>query len=68
MTGIMTIIGLISATSTHKRDIKMGITTKQSWIGAQFWVSPVKVQKNAKGHCTDWRQKAIVSNNYFKPF
>lgn len=45
MTGIMTIIGLLSATSTHKGDIKMDTTAKEAWIDAQFWVLPAKVQK-----------------------
>lgn len=45
MTGIMPIVGLLSATSTHKGDIKMGTTAKQAWIGAQFWVLSAKVQE-----------------------
>lgn len=63
MTGIMTIIGLLSAPATHKRDVKMGTAAKQVWMGAQFWLSPAKVKKNAVGICIDWRQEAVLSKN-----
>lgn len=41
----MTMIGLLSAPATHKRDVKMGTTAKQDWMGAQSWLLHAKVQK-----------------------
>jgi len=50
MTGIMTIIGLLSAPATHKRDVKMGTTAEQAWMGAQTILAfCCKSSKNAVG-------------------
>lgn len=60
MTGIMTIIGLLSAPATHKRDVKMGTTAKQTWMGAQLWLSPAKVQKCSRSlHRLEARSNAL---------
>lgn len=64
MTGIMTIIGLLSAPATHKRDVKMGTTAEQAWMGAQTILALCcKSSKNAVGLHVNWRHKAMHSKN-----
>lgn len=64
MTGIMTILGLLSAPTTHRKDAKMGTTNgycKAGLDGGPVVTCACRGSKNAVGVCIDWRQKAMVS-------